>query len=215
MLLNEKKTKNMIINFTEKYQFSTRLMLNDEKVETLNSTKLLGTIISDDLHWDLNTKNIVKKANARMELLRRVASFGASQEDMKTIYFLFVRSHLEQSATVWHSSLTEENSADLERVQKSAVKIMLGDKYTSYENSLLKLDIENLSDRRKHLCLSFAKKCVKNEKTKHMFPQNIKKHQMETRMPEKFKVQHANTERFRKSSIIYMQHLLNDDEPKI
>ena len=215
MLLNEKKTKNLIINFTEKYQFSTRLMLNDEKVETLNSTKLLGTIISDDLHWDLNTKNIVKKANARMELLRRVASFGASQEDMKTIYFLFVRSHLEQSATVWHSSLTEENSADLERVQKSAVKIMLGDKYTSYENSLLKLDIENLSDRRKHLCLSFAKKCVKNEKTKHMFPQNIKKHQMETRMPEKFKVQHANTERFRKSSIIYMQHLLNDDEPKI
>ena len=89
----KKKTKNLIINFTDKYQFSTRLMLNDERVETLTSTKLLGTIISDDLRWDLNTKNIVKKANARMELLRRVASFGASLEDMKTIYFLFVRSH--------------------------------------------------------------------------------------------------------------------------
>ena len=168
-------------------------MLNDEKIETFTSTKLLGTIISDDLRWDLNTKKIVKKANARMELLRRVASFGASLEDMKTIYFLFVRSHLEQSATVWHSSLTEDNSADLERVQKSAVKIMLGDNnYTTYEKSLLKLDIENLADRRKHLCLNFAKKCVKNEKTKHMFPQNVKK----------------------QSTIIYMQHLLNDDEPK-
>ena len=31
MLLNEKKTKNLIINFTDNYQFSTRLMLNDEK----------------------------------------------------------------------------------------------------------------------------------------------------------------------------------------
>ena len=65
-----------------------------------------------------------------MELLRRVVCFGASIEDMKIIYFLFVRSHLEQSATVWHSSLTEENAADLERVHKSAVKKMLGDNYT-------------------------------------------------------------------------------------
>ena len=106
MLINEKKTKNLVFNFTDKYQFATRLRLNDEIVEILESTKLLGTILSDDLRWDLNTKNIVKKANARMELLRRVASFGVSVEDRKTIYFLFIRSLLEQSATVWHSSLT-------------------------------------------------------------------------------------------------------------
>ena len=128
MLINEKKTKNLIFNFTEKYQFSTRLWLNDEIIEILESTKLLGTIISNDLRWDLNTKNIVKKANARMELLRRVASFGTPVEDMKNVYFLFIRSLLEQSATVWHSSLTEENSADLERVQKCATRIILGNK---------------------------------------------------------------------------------------
>ena len=214
MLINEKKTKNMIFNFTENYQFSTRLMLNNQIVETLESTKLLGTIISDDLHWDLNTKNIVKKANARMEILRRVASFGASDEDMKTIYFLYVRSLLEQSATVWHSSLTEENSADLERVQKSAVKIILGDRYRGYKKSLNKLDMDMLSERREQLCLTFAQKCIKNPKTRHMFPENNKDHKMETRRPDKYKVQHANTERFRKSSIIYMQHLLNEDAEK-
>ena len=74
----------------------------------------MGTIISDDLSWDLNTMNIVQKANARMELLRRVASFEASVEDWKTIYSLFVRRYLEKSATVWHSSLTVENSTELE-----------------------------------------------------------------------------------------------------
>ena len=100
MMLNEKKTKTLIFNFTEKYQFSTRIMLNDEIVETLENTRLLGTIISDDLRWELNTKNIVKKANARMELLRRIASFGVSLDDMKIINYLFVRSLLEQSATV-------------------------------------------------------------------------------------------------------------------
>ena len=176
----------------------------------IDSTKLLGTIISNDLSWDLNTENIVKKANARMQLLRKVASFGTSQGELKDIYILFIRSLLEQSATVWHSSLTEENANDLERVQKIAVKIILGDKFQNYEQGLVKLDIENLSERRTSLCLSFAQKCVKNPKTSHMFPKNEKKHNMETRKPEIFKVKHANTERLCKSSIIYMQHLLND-----
>ena len=139
MLINENKTKSMIFNFTTNYQFATRLTLKNEAIEVLDNTKLLGTIISDDLRWDLNTANIVKKANARMELLRRVASFSPPIEDLKNIYYLFVRSLLEQSATVWHSSLTEENTNDIERVQKSAVRIILGDAYSGYKKSLANL----------------------------------------------------------------------------
>ena len=111
-------------NFSN-FQFTTRLKLKDENVEVIDSTKLLGTVISNDLKWDLNTAAIVKKANARMELLRRAASFSPSVEDLKDIYILFIRSILEQSATVWHSSITAENSSDLERVQKSALKVIL------------------------------------------------------------------------------------------
>ena len=70
----------------------------------------------------------------------------ASEDDLKTIYFLFVRSLIEQSATGWHSNLTQENSDDLERVQKSAVKIILGQHYESYEKSLIKLEMESLQD---------------------------------------------------------------------
>ena len=201
----------MIVNYKDNYQFTTRLKVNDQALEVIDSTKLLGTIISNNLSWDLNITNIVKKANARMQLLRQVASFGTSQSELKDIYILFIRSLLEQSATVWHSSLTENNVSDLERIQKTAVKIILGDQFQSYEQGLIKLDMENLSERRQNLCLSFAQKCVKNPKTMHMFPKNEKPHNMETRKSEIFKVQHANTERLRKSSIIYMQHLLNDD----
>ena len=171
--------------------------------------KLLGTIIFDDLSWDLNTKNLIKRANARMELLRKVASFGAPVEDLKVIYILFISSLLEQSATVWHSSLTRENSDDLERVQKSALKIILGNRYYGYKKALNQLDLESLEDRREVLCLKFARKCLKNKKTQHLFPLNAKKHQMKTREPLKCQVQHANTERLRKSALIYMQNLLN------
>ena len=53
-------------------------------------------------------------------------------------------------------------------------------------------------------------RCVENPKTKHMFPKSAKTHNMKTRPNEKYKIEHAHTERLRKSSIIYMQHLLNE-----
>ena len=147
-----------------------------------------------------------------MELLRKVASFGAKVEDLKTIYILSIRSQLEQSAAVWSSSLTEQNKADLERVQRSALKIILGPKYESYKKALVKLNIETLEERREYLCLKFAQKCTKNEKTKQMFPLNRKMYQMNTRNKEKYLVQYANTERLKKSAIVYMQNLLNQNE---
>ena len=172
MLVNERKSKTIIFNYTNNYQFTTRLKINDQPLEVIDSTRLLGTIISNDLKWDLNCANIIKKANARMELLRKVSNFCSDYDDLKNIYFLYIRSLLEQSATVWHSSLSEDNKNDLERVQKSALKLILDDKYQGYKKALLKLDIESLSDRREKLCLNFAIKAAKNDKSKHMFPLN-------------------------------------------
>ena len=209
MKINVKKTKCMVFNYSNKHQFSPRLEIDGEPIEVIDSTRLLGTIITNDLRWDQNTSHLVKKANARMELLRRVASFGTDIQDLKTIYILFVRSQLEQSSVVWHSSLTEQQKNDLERVQKSALKIILGAKYESYQKALNILDLEPLDQRRDYLCLKFAQKCMKNEKTKQMFPLNEKDHNMDLRKTEKFKVMHANTDRLKKSPIIYMQHLLN------
>ena len=164
MQINEKKTKSMIFNFSKNHQFTTRLTLKEEPIEVIQNTKLLGTIISDDLSWNLNTEYLVKKANARMQLLRKVASFSPPLEDLKTIYTLFVRSILEQSAVVWHSSLTQQNINDLERVQKSGMRIILGNEYVGYKRSLQRLEMDTLEDRRKKLCLNFAQKATKKPK---------------------------------------------------
>ena len=117
---------------------------------------------------------------------------------------------LEQSCTVWHSGLTEENKQDLERVQKSALRIILQESYKNYSHALNTLEIESLADRREVLCIEFAKKCLKNEKMKHFFTQNKKSHPMQTRFEEQFEIDHTNTERLKNSPLIYMQRLLNE-----
>ena len=119
---------------------------------------------------------------------------------------------MEQSSVVWHSSLTQENKSDLERVQKSAVKIILGDSYRGYKNALNVLNLQSLDERREELCLKFAKKCTRHPKLKGMFPKNIKEHTMSLRTSEKYKVEKTSTERYKNSPVVYMQRLLNSNE---
>ena len=71
-----------------------------------------------------------------------------------------------------------------------------------------------LSERRRSLCLRFAKSCTKYENTKHMFPENLKRkaYMIDTRNFEKYKVTSAKTERLRVSAIPYMQNLLNNEK---
>ena len=157
MKLNIKKSNIMIFNPTQKFKFATRLKLNDVTLPIINKTKLLGTIITDDLKWNANTEELVKKGNQRMLLLRKSAEFTKSVLDLKTIYLSYVRNLIEQSSVLWGSTLTEENKQDLERVQKNACRIILGNKYTHYEESLKIIGLETLEERRVNLALRFVK----------------------------------------------------------
>ena len=162
MKVNEKKTKNLIFNFSKNYQFSTDVKLKGVEIETIDKIKLLGTIITSDLRWNENTKQIVKDSNKRMQFLHRAAKFTNNIHDLKKIYMLQIRSKLEQSAVVWHSGLTRKNSDDLERVQKSALKLILKERYTDYKNALKIVKLDTLEERREKLCLKFAKACVRH-----------------------------------------------------
>ena len=123
---------------------------------------------------------------------------------------LQIRSKLDQSAVVWHSSLSQRNKVDLERVQKSAVRCILGDSYKGYEDALERLGLVTLEERREQMCLKFAKQCLKLEKMRQFFPRNKNSHAMEMRCSEFYKVIRSNTERFRKSAIPSMIQMLND-----
>ena len=72
--------------------------------------------------------------------------------------------------------------------------------------------MESLSDRREDLVLRWAKKAINHDKMKDLFPLNKKVHSMEMRKGEKYQIKNTHTERLRKSSIFYMQKILNEDE---
>ena len=152
---------------------------------------------------------LVRKGYQRMLILQKLYSFRVSTSDLVNIYILYIRSLLEQSCQVWHFSITEEEKIDLERVQKVACKVILKGEYETYPQALDDLNLQTLSSRRETLCLKFAKKCIKHEKAKHLFPLNL-----DHRNKDKYKVQFARKDRLMYSTIPQLQRLLNADASK-
>ena len=143
-----------------------------------------------------------------MTILHKLYEFDIPIEDLVDIYISYILSVLESSAVVWHSSLTQGQVMEIERVQKVALRIILKDDYECYENALEECSLKTLSERRNDLCFSFAKKCTKNSRTADIFPLNDNVYN--TRNQEKYFVTPANTNRLAKSAIPHMQRLLNN-----
>ena len=75
---------------------------------------------------------------------------GASQIDMIDVYNKQIRSVLELAVAVWTPGITKEESYQIERVQKCAIHVILGEGYKSYQSAIETLSVEKLSERREN-----------------------------------------------------------------
>ena len=132
-----------------------------------------------------------------------------SIDDLIEIYVLFIRSITEYCLVAFHSSLTVEQANDIERIQKTSLKVILGELYIDFQAALEMCGLQTLYKRREARCLEFALKCCKHSKNARMFPLNSRRKGGVLRTEEKFVVNFARTEAYRKSRIPYCQRLLN------
>ena len=110
-------------------------------------------------------------------------------------------------SVVWHSLLTTKQTRKIENIQKTSLKIILG---PDYPTGFQWCGLSELSPRRKTRCLAFAKTSLRYPVGERMFPLNSH-HDLNVRSHEKYKVNFAHTENYRKSTVPYCQRLLNDD----
>ena len=113
------------------------------------------------------------------------------------------------------------DSRNLERLQKSALGIILGvtyidfkkhyrvrDRVVPYKEALALLKLPTLSARRETLTRKFAEDTFNNERHKGFFEEsNDTGH--DTRIKQPIKVPFCKTDRYRNSAIPYMSRLLN------
>ncbi|KAI8510950.1 hypothetical protein Bbelb_118660 [Branchiostoma belcheri] len=211
MQLHPKKCKVMYLHFSKTVPPLPPLKIDDHPLQEVKVAKLLGLHLQADLRWDAHVDYMVKKGGTRLFLLRKLKTFRLSIEDLLTIYTSYVRPVCEYAVPAWHPGLTQAQRNQLERIQRRAVRTILGKNYTNYADACLLLGLETLERRRDHLCLTFARKLLQSPDYRHWFPPRRGDISgRTTRSSNQIDCFRTRTERFRNSALPYMVKLLNN-----
>ena len=195
----------MLFNRSRKWDFQPKIEIENKQIDVVEEAKILGVIVSSDLKWKKHVDYIVKKFMKKLWMLRRIKQLGGSIEDLLCVYTVQLRCITELACPAWNGALTENDSKRLEKLQKIAFKVILGEKFASYDKALKMFKLPKLADRRKTLCTKFAIKTAKFLKYNPWFQKNKK-----TRNSKEYREVYSRTAIYQKSSLFYLSKLLNN-----
>ncbi|KAL6108738.1 uncharacterized protein ACO6RY_12019 [Pungitius sinensis] len=103
----------MVVDFRKNAAPPSPLTLCDSPVTTADSLRFLGSIITQDLKWELNIRSITKKAQQRLFFLRQLKKFNLPKTMMVHFYTAIMESILCCSITVWYAAATAKDKGML------------------------------------------------------------------------------------------------------
>jgi hypothetical protein len=115
-------------------------------------------MISKDLKWIEHVDYICKKASKRLYALRLLKRASIPAGKLVRVYTTCVRPILEFSCEVWHYSLAQCLSDEIESIQRRALRIIFPD--LKYEDALVTAGVMALFLRRKTICEKLFVKCL-------------------------------------------------------
>jgi hypothetical protein len=108
MVVNENKTKEMMVYFGRNYDVNciSTVCINGKHIERVQTFKLLGVYISNDLSWDDHVDYMSKKVAKRMYCIHCLTLVGADDSDIISVYYSIIRSILDYACPIGHPGLT-------------------------------------------------------------------------------------------------------------
>ena len=175
------------------------LRLNHVNRNLRRNRKVLGVTISNDLKWNDHVDTITSKAARRLYLLSQLKRAGICSDNLLAFYCSVIRSVLEFSCQLFHRSLPKYLSDDIERIQRSAMRIIFP--ILSYCEALDKAGIVTLSERRESLSIKLFEDIVSNEhhKLANLLPPMASSHARRLRNKKRFNTPVCRTDRFMNS----------------
>ena len=200
--LNEAKCKELCISFARSERSFSPIHINNKPIEVVSNAKILGVSISKDLKWNIYIVEIVKKASSRLYFLRQLKRAKINKKDLLTFYLTCVRPATEYACPVFHNSLPLYLSEELEKLQKSALRIIYPT--LSYPEALSEAKIDTLFDRRELTTKKLFEDVIDNTEHKlHELLPKKNKSLPNLRRKNYFNVPTCKTNRFRHSFIIH------------
>ena len=103
------------------------IVINGKNIEVVPSVKLLSLTISEDLKWKTHISGICKKVSSRLYFLRQLKRAKVPSNDLLLLYVTCILPVTEYACQVFHDSLPQYLSDELEKLQKRAFRIIFPD----------------------------------------------------------------------------------------
>lgn len=124
LILNTKKTKEMIICRSKVTPTSDNITINGEKIDTVQQFKYLGTIITADMSFKTNCEARVKSANCKLHLLRKLKHANAHKTVVTITYNSFIYQTLLYALDIYYGHLDNQDKKIIDKVTKTAMWIL-------------------------------------------------------------------------------------------
>ena len=148
--------------------------------------------------------------NDKKSIQKYLKNLGIDEKTICNFWKAEGRVHLEAAAAVWSSSLTVQQKRHLQRVEHRAVAAF-SEKREDPVISCSRLGLEPLEERRRKLCMKFAKSTVEKSRHGDMFKKLEKPHQSRGNVNREWREPTCHTKRHLKSALPYLTRLLNGE----
>ena len=208
LLVNGKKTGLLVMSASRSYQAKAHIYdENKQRVDSTESMKMLGFIFNQKADTSTHVEKLCTKFRQKVWSIRKLRKAGFNEEELLSMYKMYIRPSIEYSGPVYHSMLSKEQEKLIERQQFFALKNIYGFCYS--HRKLLELSgIQTLAQRREAATLKFAQKTLNNPRFASWFPRrrmlgrnNGREELLET---------NARTDRRYNSPIFYYRRILNN-----
>ena len=86
MILNERKTKEMLISFRKNAVETQPLLVNNKAIERVIYFKIVGVWLSDTLSWSYHVHHMASRASPRLYYIRQLKRSGLTRDDLIVHY---------------------------------------------------------------------------------------------------------------------------------
>jgi hypothetical protein len=125
MVIHPQKTKCMLLTTRQKRQRSSlnlKLQLGNDSIEQVDSHRVLGVTIDEDLNWQNHINNVSKTVARNLYLLRKLTYYV--DRNAQTIFFMaHCMSHINYASTLWCGA-SQNNLKKLKSLHRRALNLL-------------------------------------------------------------------------------------------
>ena len=164
VVLNPDKCKELRISFARNPEAFDTVSISGNEIEVVNSARLLGITISDNLTWNAHVNEVVKKASKKLYFLVQLKRARLPPSNLVLFYLSCVRSTVDYKVPTFYNALPQYLKNELVRIEKRALSIIFPS--MSYNKACEVLGITPITEHQSQLCSKLLDAIVTDSKHK-------------------------------------------------